>query len=217
MGIAYSNGFVLCTAMRRGELLNLTWRDVNFDRMVVEVAHKDNSESAWEWYIKDTDRRLLPLTEDVTIMLAELQTRQPEGYPYVFVPAGRYEHIQRLRQDGKWSVEAGRCPLNNFTRMFESIRLMAGIKEGTFHDLRRTCLTNWLAAGLSEFEVMNLAGHAKFETTRRFYLAVNDDLIMRARAALGTSSKSSFGTRLARAPIFGQNEKGPTSVNACQP
>ena len=48
MGIAYSNGFVLCTAMRRGELLNLTWRDVNFDRMVVEVAHKDNSESAWE-------------------------------------------------------------------------------------------------------------------------------------------------------------------------
>ena len=150
-------------------------------------------------------------------MLAELQTRQPEGYPYVFVPAGRYEHIQKLRQDGKWSVEAGRCPLNNFTRMFKSIRMMAGIKEGTFHDLRRTCLTNWLAAGLSEFEVMNLAGHSKFETTRRFYLAVNDDLIMRARAALGASSKSSFGTHLARTPIFGQNSKGPTSVSACQP
>jgi hypothetical protein len=29
---------------------------------------------------------------------------------------------------------------------------------------------------------MNLAGHAEFETTRRFYLAVREDLLQRAQA-----------------------------------
>lgn len=36
------------------------------------------------------------------------------------------------------------------------------------------------AQGLSEFEVMTLAGHAMFETTHRFYLAVAQDILDRA-------------------------------------
>jgi integrase len=41
----------------------------------------------------------------------------------------------------------------------------ADIEKGAFHDLRRTCLTNWFANGLSEHEVMAMAGHASFDTT----------------------------------------------------
>jgi hypothetical protein len=37
---------------------------------------------------------------------------------------------------------------------------------------------------------MNLAGHAKFETTRKFYLAVNSNIIDKARAALDEPLKS---------------------------
>ena len=59
----------------------------------------------------------------------------------------------------------------------------AGIEMGEFYDLRRNCLTNWLANGLSEYDVMTMAGHASFETTRRFYLAVRKDLLDRARKA----------------------------------
>jgi len=36
---------------------------------------------------------------------------------------------------------------------------------------------------MSEFDVMNLAGHADFKTTHKFYLCVQDDLIHRARKA----------------------------------
>jgi integrase len=46
------------------------------------------------------------------------------------------------------------------------------IADGRFHDLRSTALTNWFAMGFKEYEVMRLAGHSKFETTHRFYLAV---------------------------------------------
>ncbi|MHC5060472.1 MAG: tyrosine-type recombinase/integrase, partial [Planctomycetota bacterium] len=85
---------------------------------------------------------------------------------------------------GKWKYEHTRNQIiHNFTRQFNRIRKNAGVKKGTFHDLRRTALRNWLSNGVSEYDVMTLAGHSKFETTHRFYLAVADDLMDRARKA----------------------------------
>ncbi len=55
----------------------------------------------------------------------------------------------------------------------------------------------WFANGMSEHDVMVLAGHASFATTHEFYLAVADDLISRAKVptARGPSQKSvRFGT-----------------------
>ncbi len=40
-----------------------------------------------------------------------------------------------------------------------------------------------LAKGLSKYDLMTIAGHAKFDTTHQFYLAVEDDLVGRARDA----------------------------------
>jgi len=94
-----------------------------------------------------------------------------------------YDYIQKLRQKGKWSQRRGLCPATNFRYQFKVIMKKAGIEKGEFNDLRRTCLTNWLANGLSEFDVMTMAGHASFETTRRFYLTFRSDLLDRARKA----------------------------------
>ena len=44
-------------------------------------------------------------------------------------------------------------------------------------------ITMWFANGMSEHDVMVLAGHSSFATTHEFYLAVADDLVDRARAA----------------------------------
>ena len=132
----------------------------------------------------------MPLTNEVVQLLAKHRSEQTEVYPYVFVPACRYEQIQRLRKQGKWTERKGLCPATNFRYQFRAIMSRAGIEKGEFHDLRRTCLTNWLANGLSEFDVMTMAGHASFETTRRFYLAVRSDLLDRARKASSAALKS---------------------------
>ena len=55
---------------------------------------------------------------------------------------------------------------------------------------------------LSEFEVAYLAGHSKFETTRRFYLAVRRDLVGRARVVSEQISKSHLVAHLLRTPPF---------------
>jgi len=190
----------LATAMRRAELLNCTWADIDFDTQTIEVYPKENTKDTWEWLIKDSDHRTLPLTEEIVQMLVDHQAQQPEGYPYIFVPTARYDYIQNvLRPKGKWTLSDSRLKVvNNFKRSFDKILRKAGVKTGTFHDIRRTGISMWLANGMSEYDVMTLAGHSSFATTHKFYLAVADDLIHRARAATaqGLCQKlGRFGTR----------------------
>ncbi|MFC1604585.1 hypothetical protein ACFL5F_06105 [Planctomycetota bacterium] len=56
-------------------------------------------------------------------------------------------------------------------------------------------MSNWLANGMSEYEVMILAGHADFKTIHEFYLAVKDDLVDRATQV----ASRAVGQNLARA------------------
>ena len=193
----------LATGMRRAELLNCTWGDIDFDAQTIEVNPKENTKETWEWRIKDTDHRTLPLTEEIIQMLVDQHAQQPEGYPYVFVPTGRYDYIQSvLRPKGKWTLTDARLKVvNNLRRQFNTILRKAGVKKGTVHDIRRTAISMWFANGMSEHDVMVLAGHSSFATTHEFYLAVADDLVHRARVATAQGLRQKlvrFGT-----PPFG--------------
>jgi len=65
----------LSTALRRGELLNCTWGDIDFEEQTIEVTPKADITETWEWQIKDTDRRTLPLTDELTQLLVDHQSR----------------------------------------------------------------------------------------------------------------------------------------------
>ncbi len=175
----------ITTGMRKSELLNMVWSDIDFGEMAIDVTPKKSTNETWEWKIKDTDRRVLPLKEDVSQLLIELQNRRPEGYPYVLVPPERYDHIQQvLRLKGKWTLSNARNKVvNNFMKQFNKISAIAHVNKGTFHDIRKTAITDWFRQGLTEYDVMTLAGHANFATTHRFCSAVADDLIDRAKKA----------------------------------
>ena len=54
--------------------------------------------------------------------------------------------------------------------------------------------------------MMNMAGHASFETTHRFYLAVRDDVLDRTRAASTIAlDKISIANPL-QVPFSGENK-----------
>lgn len=173
------------TGMRRGELLNLCWGDIDFEEQEIDVTSKQNTAETWEWLIKDSDERTVPLSKEANQLLIKLQQSRPTGYPYVFVPPARYDYIQNEhRAKGKWSLSSSRLRvLNNFRRQFGMILRRAGIRwNGTFHDLRRTVLSRWLLdQRLSEYEVMVLAGHTSFNTTHSFYLAIKKEHLAKAR------------------------------------
>jgi integrase len=199
----------LCTGMRRGELLNCTWSDIDLAAQTLTVSPKDDTKETWAWLIKDCDRRTLPLTEEMVQMLVNHQSRQPERHLYVFVLLARYAHIQeQLRAKGKWRYSDSRQKLiPKFNEVFRKILGRAGIEHGTFHDLRRTAINNWLAKGLSEFEVMKLAGHSNFSTTHRFYLRVRDDMIDRARKASIRAANADLARIWHAPPLVGDAQK----------
>ena len=185
--------------------------------MTTEVNPKADTAETWVWYVKDTDHRTLPLTKEITLMLAHLQSCQPEAYPYVFVPPHRYDHIQRLRKRSKWTLSDARLKvINNFGRQFGKILRRANVRKLRFHDLRNTALSNWFVNGMKEYDVMHLAGHSSFSTTHKFYLAVADDLVDRARE----STSKALGSILAHiwhAPSRESDTKKPAIIRACQP
>ncbi len=172
----------LCTGMRRGELMNLTWRDIDFDGQIVTVQPKPDSDQTWQWQVKDSDVRKLPITNELSHLLAARFDICQIGNPYVFVPDTRYERIQEHRGNGQWDLNKTRERLiGNFSRQYSTILDLAGVPKLKFHVLRATALSSLLANGMSEFEVMRIAGHSDFRTTHKYYLAVKDDLVSRAR------------------------------------
>jgi len=132
------------------------------------------------------------------------------------IPPVRYDHIQKLRRQNKWTALKSNYPTNNFDCQFRSIRKKTGIDQGEFHDFRRTCLTNWFANGLSEYDVMKMAGHSNFETTRTFYLAVRGDLVDRARRASSVAMRGISIANSLQLPSKTTKEKRPPSAATAQ-
>ena len=175
--------------MRKSELLNLVWSDIDFDQRTLTVTPKPDTTATWQWEIKDSDERILPLTDEVTSLLAQHQQNSPVGCPYVFIPEGRYRTILDRKRNGKWTLNDTRhYIIGNFSRRFQELLKLAGIRrKATFHDLRRTALSQWANSNMSIYEVMRLAGHSNITTTQKFYLAASEDILARARAAKAQS------------------------------
>lgn len=197
------------TAMRKGELLNLTWRDIDFENRVAHVTAKTDTALTWQWDIKDHDERTLPLTDDLIDILTELQVSSAEGCPYVFVPAERYRAILQMRSENNWdSIKTRENLIPHFSPHFQQLRQRAGIlKEATFHDLRSTALSGWCNNGMEINDVKALAGHSSVVTTQEFYLAVTSDLVDRARRIKSVCSGAvlaHFGTH----PNSGRKDAG---------
>jgi integrase len=159
-----------CCGLRLGEILNLTWRDVDFERQQLRVVRKPGDDQVESWTPKDKDLRVVPIPSEATNALTKAQVEATDGQKYVFVI-------------GKGPASGSRVKRQNFTRDFQAIRKRAGIPRCTFHDLRKSYCTN-LAGSVPLHVVQELAGHADIRTTRKHYLQVRQEAVDAARRAV---------------------------------
>jgi integrase len=159
-----------CCGLRLGEVLNLTWRDIDFERSAVHVVRKEALPGQVAWTPKDKDMWVAPLPDPAVSALTELQLIAVPGQKYVFV-------------NGKGPAKGNRMKRQNLWRDFQAIRRKAGLAKCSFHDLHKSYCTN-LAGAVPLHVVQELAGHADIRTTRRHYLKVRDEQIVSARRAL---------------------------------
>jgi len=169
---------VYTTGLRLREALNLTWGDVDFQNGHVDVSRKAGDGFIQPWQPKDHERRTVPLPDEAVALLAKWQAEAPEGCPYVFMEAGRWEFYRERLAAKAWP--AGRDLVNNQLRRFKTLCRRAGVGPYTIHDLRRSCITNW-ARRLPIHVVQKLAGHSDIQTTETYYLSVQPEDLAKAR------------------------------------
>jgi len=163
------------SSLRRGEVLNLTVQDIDFEKGLIYIQPKGETAYTWRWPVKDHEQRRLPLIPQLSKLLLEIYETMPHRQPYLLLKPQRYSHL--LRNKTQMNDRIRKCPDNNFGRTFRSICRRA-LTSGGFHKLRKTALTE-LTSGLRLQEVQEIAGHSSVETTR-VYLAIRDDLLTRA-------------------------------------
>lgn len=172
--------------LRRSEVLNLTTSDIDYDRGLIYVQPKQETRTCWAWETKDRECRALPLLDSVAEVLIKRQDELPEGYPYLMITDIRYWHIQQKRRQGKLSQRIRLCPDENFNTPFQKILRRARVAHGTFHDLRKTYLTEMAESGLPLHWLQKLAGHSNSQTTMNYYVTVRQKrMLTEARRLLG--------------------------------
>lgn len=159
-----------CCGLRLGEILNLTWDDIDFKGKTVRVVAKLGVTTVEAWTPKDKDMRIVPLPGPAAVPLTKLRVAGDHRQPYVFVLA-------------KGPNLGKRIPRQNTWRDFDVIRRRAGLSACSMHDLRRSYCTN-LAQAMPMHVVQELAGHSDIRTTRRFYVKVQPELMEEARRVL---------------------------------
>jgi integrase len=199
MSVAYGSG------LRSGEIVNLTWPDVDFENQRIRVQAKTSAPQLVEWEPKDHENRVVPMSAQSTQLLADLQAESKEGFPYVFIWPERFDQIKRREQADRWHARCG--TINNLDRDFGVIRRHAGVSRCTLHDLRRSAITNW-AQRLPIQVVQQLAGHSDIGTTRKYYLTVRPEDIVSASQVVSEVLERAKGTdaKLTQTAVLGPKE-----------
>jgi integrase len=158
------------TGLRRGELVALRWRDVDFERrkLVVCRAVSGGVETS---STKSRRAREVPLADQAAGALARLSQRGD------FTSADDYIFCNRLgrRLDG-----------SALRRRVERARHAAGLRPLRFHDLRHTYGSLLVAGGVDLASVKAAMGHSRITTTERYLHARSaSELADRFTRALG--------------------------------
>lgn len=168
---AYGSG------LRLSEVLNLTQKDIDFEHKIIHVQPKKDTDTTWDWHAKSYECRDVPMIpEFANLLISEIIPSLPAGQPYVCLTANRY---LTLRQRIGNLPERVRIRPDENMRGWHTILRITGI-EGTVHDLRRTAITGW-SHFLPAHELMRIAGHADYETTLRYYLAISENYLDKVR------------------------------------
>ncbi len=162
----------LATGMRCGELLGLTWEDVDFAEGTVHVlrtlAWVKEGAPLWQEPKTPAARRRIPLDTSTVEVLRQHRKRQLE---------------ERLKSGAGWNefglvfcTQAGRPVIyTNLYHVLRSIARRAGLRPIRFNDLRHTHATLLLRQGIHPKVVAERLGHSRVAVTLDTYSDVLPD------------------------------------------
>lgn len=152
----------LDTGARQGELLSLTWEDVNLESRTLRVTSYKG---------KTVQRRELYITSRLLLEFEKLRTSKPSA---------AWRVVRNTHEKPDENLVFGIT--DNVKWAWRAARSEAGLDGLRFHDLRHTAATR-LAAKLQVSEVGRVLGHSNPTTTYR-YVNRTPEMIERAGKVL---------------------------------
>jgi integrase len=128
----------LKTGARRGELLALTWRDVDLEQGIASLGRTKNG-----------DKRTLVLLPDVVEALTPFKSSDPTRFVFGSV---RSKYQAPTSIDSAWRDAVARAKIRDFK----------------FHDLRHCCASYMAQAGIPLNVIAEVLGHRKLDMTKRY-------------------------------------------------
>jgi integrase len=128
----------LSTGMRRGEILNLTWKDVDLEKGRI-ILHQT----------KNGDRRLVPITGIALELLKEVYRKRDPNIKLLFPSS-----ISSKPIDLRFA--------------WEQVLKEANIEDFKFHDLRHCCASYLAMSGASLAEIAEVLGHRTLNMVKRY-------------------------------------------------
>ncbi|MCG3205709.1 MAG: Tyrosine recombinase XerC [Elusimicrobia bacterium] len=128
----------LYAGLRLGEMLNLRWVDVDFQRRRLKVAPNE------QWNPKDREAREIPFHPDLLDCLKAWEKVSP----------------------GQTNVVPWNSKPNILSVNFSRLRKRAGIKRGSLHTLRHSFASHLAIQGVDMNRIRSMMGHSSIVTTQ---------------------------------------------------
>lgn len=165
------------TGMRKREILNLQWDQVNiFERKI--ALHAGDT--------KNRKPRVIYLAGELYDCLRDQLILKERSYP-------ECEHVffrEALAAEGKLEAQ----PIRNFMASWRTACRKAKLEGKVFHDLRRSGVRNLVRSGVSETVAMKISGHKTRSIFQRYNITNEEDL-KQAAQRLDTHLKKIEATR----------------------
>lgn len=132
---------VICalqTGLRRSNILNMRWENIDLKLMFIEVLKQEN---------KGHKKIQIPISPKLYQVFMDLV---PKENGYVFINPETSE------------------PYTDIHKGFDKAVERAGIKDFTFHDLRHTVGTRLMMKGMDVRTIQEMMAHSQISTTQRY-------------------------------------------------
>ncbi len=134
--------FGVLTGARRGEILNLQLKDIDFENHLITIQSSEN------YRVKHGKSRIIPLPKAVMPILKSIEPSD------IFV----------FDIEGNWKAKE-----EFVTKGFKKFSRAAGLDEEVkFHTLRATAASWWAQAGATALQIKELLGHKYVKTTEHY-------------------------------------------------